>query len=229
MAMNTVFLLCAIIGGTILLLQFALTVLGIGGDHGHGDAGVDVGGHDFSGDFHHDAGHHDAGGHDSSAGDHSHSSDHTHDGAEHSTVWFFKVITFQTLVAAVAFFGFAGKAAQAAKLSDVAALLVAAAAGLGAMYGVYYLIRGLHKFNADGTVQIGRAVGQPGTVYIPIPGSNAGAGKVQMNLQNRVIEFQAMTAQDRLPCGAKVKVVSVIGPDTVEVERLIEVENKVHA
>jgi hypothetical protein len=50
-----------------------------------------------------------------------------------------------------------------------------------------------------------------------------------MNLQNRVIEFQAMTSQDRLPSGAKVKVIGVIGPDTVEVERLIEAENKVHA
>lgn len=226
--MDTLFLLCAIIGGTILLLQFGMTVLGIGGDHGDGsDAGVDVGNHDFSGEGHHDVGHDashsDAGGHESSSGD------HAHDGSEHSTVWFFKVITFQTLVAAVAFFGFAGKAAQAAKLSDVSALVLALAAGFGAMYGVYYLIRGLHKFNADGTVQIARAVGLPGTVYIPIPASNAGAGKIQMNLQNRVIEFQAMTAQDRLPSGAKVRVVGVIGPDTVEVERLIEAETKVHA
>ncbi|MCC7087264.1 MAG: hypothetical protein IT427_19855 [Pirellulales bacterium] len=225
--MDTIFLFCAIIGGTILLLQFAMTVLGIGGDHGHGDTGIDVGGHDFSGDLHHDLGGNDAGhevgGHDSPSGD------HMHDSAEHSTVWFFKIISFQTLVAAIAFFGLAGKAAQAAKLSNSSALVIALGAGLAAMYGVYHVIRGLHRFNADGTIQIGRSVGQPGTVYIPIPASHTGAGKIQMNLQNRVVEFQAMTAQDRLPCGAKVKVTGVIGPDTVEVESLIEVEKKIHA
>jgi hypothetical protein len=223
--METLFLLCAIIGGTVLVLQFAMTVLGIGGDHGDGgDAGVDVGSHDFSGDVH--GGHHDAGGHDGAAHD-SAAGDHAHD--QHSTVWFFKVITFQTLVAAVAFFGIAGKAAQSADLSDVTSLIIALGTGVAAMYGVYYMIRGLHKFNADGTVQIGRAIGQPATVYIPIPASNSGAGKVQMNLQNRIIEFQAMTHhQERLPSGAKVKVIGVIGPDTVEVERLIEAEMHNH-
>ncbi len=224
--MNTLFLLCAIIGGTILLLQFAMTVLGIGGDHGDtgGDAGIDVGSHDFSGDVHHDVGSHDVahGGHNTSGGD------HAHDSADHSTVWFFKVLTFQTVVAAVAFFGIAGKAAREANFSDTATLVIAFGAGIAAMYGVYYMIRGLHKFNADGTLQIGRAVGQRGTVYIPIPGSNSGSGKIQMNLQNRVVEFQAMTHQDRLPSGAKVKVISVIGPDTVEVERLLETEAHSH-
>jgi hypothetical protein len=94
---------------------------------------------------------------------------------------------------------------------------------------VYYLIRGLHTFNADGTVRVGRAVGLPGIDYLPIPGANAGAGKIHMNLQNRMVELQAMTAQERLPGGTKIKVVGVLGPDTVQVERLSEAEIPSHA
>ena len=45
-----------------------------------------------------------------------------------------------------------------------------------------------------------------------------------MKLQNRVVEFQATTSGERLPCGANVKVVGLVGPDTVAVERLIESE-----
>lgn len=222
--MDTLFLLCAIVGGTILLLQFAMMMLGLGGD---GADGSDVGGHgggDFAGD-----GGLDTGGHDPSF-DTGESFEAHHDHPhEHSTIWFFKVLTFQTFVAALAFFGLGGKIALSADIDPMPSVFIAIAAGIAAMYGVYYLMRGLHKFNADGTLQINRAVGLPGTVYVPIPGSNAGAGKIQMNLQNRIVEFQAMTRSDRLPSGAKIRVVGILGPDTVAVEPLIESETHSHA
>lgn len=42
--MNTVFLYCAVIGGTILVLQFLLLLFGVGGDTDHGGGhGADVG------------------------------------------------------------------------------------------------------------------------------------------------------------------------------------------
>ena len=74
--METVYLVCAVVGGTVLVCQFVMTLLGLGGDH---DAGGD---HDVA----HDAGHHEAG--------------HDHDSS-----WLVGVLTFRTLVAALAFFG----------------------------------------------------------------------------------------------------------------------------
>ena len=49
--MRHVFLVCAIIGGTLLLCQFLLSLLGIGEHHG------DAGGHDAHLDHGHDHGH----------------------------------------------------------------------------------------------------------------------------------------------------------------------------
>jgi hypothetical protein len=106
--------------------------------------------------------------------------------------------------------------------------MIAVGAGAAAMYGVYYLIRFLHKFNADGTVRLGRAVGHSGIVYLPVPAANAGTGKIHLNLQNRTVELQAMTSQERLPSGTKVTVIGLIGSDTVQVERLIEAEIPSH-
>jgi hypothetical protein len=242
--MNDVFLLCAIIGGTIMLLQFALTVLGLGAHHGHtGDLGSgDIGGGGF------DAGHHLGGtahaggsdhfaGHDQATATHSPSTTHhannqsgdaPDDHQSGGTLWLFKVITFQTIVAAIAFFGIAGKAALASNISATTALVIAIGAAFAAMHMVYYLARSLHRFNSDGTVQVRRAVGQAGTVYVPIPAANSGAGKIQMNLQNRTVELQAMTTAGRLPSGAKIRVVGLLGPDTVAVEPLIESEAPSH-
>jgi ABC-type Fe3+ transport system permease subunit len=96
-------------------------------------------------------------------------------------------------------------------------LAIALAAAAGALIGVAYLMRMLHRLKSDGTVRIDRAVGQSGTVYLAIPGGKAGVGKVTLNLQNRTVEYQALTPHQPLPTGSKVVVTAVLGPDTVEV------------
>lgn len=208
--MELIYLVCAIFGGAVLLLQFGLQLLGLTGDFLDSDQGGDLSG---------DGG--DAGG---DWGDVD--GDHAHDGG----IPLFKVISFQTIVAAFAFFGIAGKAAGANGVQPTWTLAIAIATGLTAMYVVYYMASLLHRFNADGTVRIKRALGQPGTVYIPIPGGNVGVGKVQMTVQGRIMEFEAVTDdEERLPSGERVRVIEVIGPDTVKVERLIHSETTTNA
>ncbi len=206
--MYLVFMVCAILGGTILVCQFVLTIIGMGD---HGDASLDVG----------DAG--DVGG----IGDVGHVGDVGHDvsvdghdaAGGHGSTWLFGVISFRTLVAASTFFGLAGLAAQSANLPLVAQLLIALVSGVAAMYGVHFLMRSLYKLSTDGTVRIDRAVGHTGTVYIPISANRKSAGKIQINLQNRLIEYEAITgAAEALPTGAKVVVVAVVGENTLEVE-----------
>ena len=42
-------------------------------------------------------------------------------------------------------------------------------------------------------------------------------GKVTLRLQNRTVEYQALTPHGALPTGSPVVVTAVLGPDTVEV------------
>jgi hypothetical protein len=197
-----VYLIALLVGGTVLLLQFLLGLLGMG-DHHDASSGSDfhdVGGHDMPG--------HDVGGHDA----------HAHDAGHDSYItWFASVLTFRTVVAAIAFFGVGGLSAIEAGLDPLLAGAVALAAGLGALLLVASLMRALGNLRSDGTVRIHRAVGQTGTVYLGIPANKAGAGKVTLNLQNRTVEYQAITRQQELPTGTKVKVVGVVSSDTVEV------------
>jgi hypothetical protein len=194
--METIFTACAIFGGTLLICQTIMTLIGLSGDHElAGDFDGDPGGAEFS----HDGG----------------SADPVEN--HHGSTWFFGIVTLRTLVAAIAFFGLTGMSALTNQIDPGPSLLIALLSGFGAMYGVHWLMRQLSRMHADGSVRIDRAVGMTGNVYLRVPGSRQGTGKIQLNLQNRTVELTAWTDQAELPTGATVVVTRVIGPDSVEV------------
>jgi hypothetical protein len=193
--LRDVYTICAVLGSTLMVCQFLLSLLGVGHHHEFGsdaEATHDFGGHD-----------HPAEGHDVD-----------HDA--HAS-WFVGVLTFRTLVAALLFFGLAGRAAEATDLDTATCLLVALCAGGAALFGVAWMMRTLYRLRADGTVRIDRAVGSSGTVYLTVPANNTGLGKVLLNVQNRTVEYQAVTPHQALPTGAPVKVLAIVNADTVEV------------
>jgi hypothetical protein len=182
--METVFQVCAALGGIILVCQLVATLVGFGGDHdGGGDAGHDT------------------------------SADHDHGGN-----WFVGILTVKTVTAAVAFFGLGGLTAIYYGAPEPAALGVAVGSAVAALYIVAVLMKSLHQLRAEGTVRMDRAVGQAGTVYLRVPAGRTGPGKVHLSLQNRTVEYQAVTAGAELATGTPVRVVAIVGPDTVEVE-----------
>ena len=233
--MAIVFVVCAAVGTTVLVLQFLMALVGLGGDalgidvpH---DLGHDLGGgdHDFGGadhdlapgDVHGDLAHDGAAaGH---AGGHG-SFQHSAGQAAHGSTWLFQVLSLRTIVAALAFFGLAGLAAQAAECGTFNTLLIAAAAGLGAMYAVYAMLRAMRSLRAEGTVRIHRAVGQQATVYLHIPAQQKGVGKIQINIQNRTMEYLATTSGNAIPSGTTVVVTKILGSDTVEVQAVAQQE-----
>jgi hypothetical protein len=184
--METLFLTCAGLGGTIVVCQFVATLFGFGGGHDvdHGDAG----GPDVHGDH-----------------DHGHGN------------WLFGALTFRSVTAAVLFFGLGGLTALHYGANTPSATGVALGGGVGALYAVAGLMRWMAGLKSDGTVRIDRAVGREGNVYLRVPGEKAGAGKVHLNLQNRTVEYLAVTTGPELPTGAAVRVVGVVATDTIEV------------
>ena len=148
--MVLLFTLCAALGGTVLVLQFLLGLIGLGG---HSDFGGDVG-HDFGGDFH-------AGGGDFHTGDvhaeTTHDSPHASDqDDQHEANWLFRMISVRAVRGGLGLFGLAGLAADAAEVPLPLTLLIALAAGLAAMYGVYWMMRGMQSLQAEGTVRLER-------------------------------------------------------------------------
>ncbi len=201
--MFTLFLFCAVLGGVVLVFQIGLTLLGADLDAGGADLPDDFG---SMGDVELHTGH--------DGGD-MHDSDATTD---------VRVISVRTLVAGVTFFGLGGLGAQSTGAGPLVVWVVALAAGAAAVYSIYWMFSTLYSLKSDGTVRIANAIGRHGTVYLRIPGNDAGVGKIQMNLQSRTAEYLATTAGETLPTGSRIVVVEILTPTTVRVEPILEPE-----
>jgi len=190
--MTTFYLVCALSGGIVVIIQFLFTLVGIG--HDGGDVGHDVA-------------------HDIHAGDH-----------DANASLFFGMLSVRALSAAVAFFGIGGLMASNSSYPAPAALMSALAAGAVAMVLVAWMMRLLHSLGSEGTVRVDQVLGATGTVYLNIPEHKSGMGKVTIMVQNRTMEYDALTANKALAQGTSVVVVDVLGSDTLEVEPVSAME-----
>jgi membrane protein implicated in regulation of membrane protease activity len=133
--------------------------------------------------------------------------------------WMWSMFSVRNITAALTFFGLTGMALRAQGASPMMQLSVAVLAGALAMYSVHWLMRAVLRMATDSTMQVQRAVGQVGAVYLPIPPAKTGSGKVHLSVQGRLEEFEAVTTwPDKLPAGATVVVIAVVGNETLQVE-----------
>jgi hypothetical protein len=145
------------------------------------------------------------------------------DGMDHGGEWFVGILSFRAVVAAITVFGLAGLSAGSCGLfTDITTLAIAVVSGGVMLYGVGTMLKTLYRMKSDGTVQIEQAIGNYGTVYLTVPSKKAGAGKVSIKVQERMMEYEAMTAGEELPSGTPVVVVDVISPGVVDVKRATE-------
>jgi hypothetical protein len=136
-----------------------------------------------------------------------------------------ELLSVRSMAAAAAVFGATGLALERFIPAFIAAM-PALIAGFGAAVLNAYLTRLMLRVQSDGSLRLADAIGATGTVYLPVPGSNAGAGIVQFALQGRTVELRAVTRESAaLPTGTPVLVVSVDpAGETVEVVSTSSIE-----
>lgn len=198
--MTSVYWFCAILGTTLVLLQFCATLFGLGGGDLDGDGVPDALDLDVETDG--------AGGGEAASG------------GDASGVPFLKALSIRTATAGAAFFGLGGLAGEALSLGKVATTGLAIVAGIAAIYGVYFLFRTLSRFGEDGSIRESTAVGATGTVYLRIPAKRSGRGKAVVSQQGRSMEYAAETDdENELATGTPIVVVKLIAPSTALVAR----------
>ena len=129
----------------------------------------------------------------------------------------FKVLSFRTLTAGIAFFGLGGLAGLTGKASPPVSVLIAIASGLAATYAVYYLYLSAARMKTDGSLSNETLVGSSGSVYVRIPPAKTGIGKVLICQQERTVEYEAITAGEELKTSTPIIVVGIVSSTTVEV------------
>lgn len=131
---------------------------------------------------------------------------------------FFGFLSFKALVAFVGIFGLTGLMLAESDMSTGMRALYATLAGFAAMVVVGYMMRALHSLGHSGTLKLTNALGRQGSVYLRIPGSGGGRGKITIEIQGRSVELAAVTDGDDIQTGALVQVVEVLGDETVKVQ-----------
>jgi hypothetical protein len=198
--MHNVYFYCALVGGTLLLIQIVLQIIGLGGegdlDHAGGDSDFHVDGAEP--DIHGDA----------------HVGDPAHGTAGNL---FFGILSFKALVSFTAIFGLTGLSLEDSGLSQLHETTIALLAGLVAMVAVAWMMRTLYRLGSSGTVVLDNALGHTATVYLRVPANGEGRGKVTVEIQKRSVELTAVTDGEEIATGRIVTIVEVLPNETVKV------------
>ena len=108
-----------------------------------------------------------------------------------------------------------------------AATLAATLVGSLILAGFLSLMRWLHSFKSDGTVNYKNAVGNVGSVYIPIPPNRKGMGQIQVEVQGRLAVINAVSdSEEKLENRTAVRVDSLVDSRTLLVKTLEEEASK---
>jgi hypothetical protein len=203
--MYIVYLVCATAGGTVLVLQFVLALLGIGGsESAELDPGADVSAADLA----------------SGAGSH-YDTDAGEGPSAHAAALAFKYLSLRTIVAFFAFFGLTGLLGLDSDWGSGPTIAASLAAGFSAFYLVGWIWRALFRLESSGNLDLRNAIGQPARVYLGIPSGSEGRGKIHIEVQGRTVELDAVSQGEApIPSGARVRVIEITGPDCVRVEAL---------
>lgn len=130
--------------------------------------------------------------------------------------------TIRNMIAFFTMFGWAGLTAYKSGLSNAWVIVIAVTSGVSMVALLVFLMNRASKLRQSGTLQMKNAVSQIGETYLRIPARRSGIGKIQVQVQGRLMELDAMTddAED-IATGRPIKVVSTLNERILIVTSLI--------
>lgn len=192
-----VFACIAIPATVMLIIQMILTLIGLGGD----DADADIGDTESDGGLEID------------------DADEAFDKGEGLGDGL-RVFTLRGLIAFFSVMGWVGTICCGTELGLALSILISVASGFTAMLVIALLMKWLFSLQYDGTEDIRDALGVSGTVYMRVPPSRTGKGKVSAIVQGKLCERDAVTDEETMiNYGEEITVVGISGEETLIVRR----------
>ncbi|MCH5162950.1 MAG: hypothetical protein J1G38_05625 [Clostridiales bacterium] len=100
------------------------------------------------------------------------------------------------------------------------AVLISIGGGFIAACGMAAALVGMEKLQDNGNLDPNNAVGKVGTVYLTIPAKRNGRGKINILIQERYAEYEAVTDSDEpIPTGASIQVIRHDGGNVLLVKK----------
>ncbi|WP_053955009.1 hypothetical protein [Inediibacterium massiliense] len=133
----------------------------------------------------------------------------------------FQVFTIKNFITFFSVFGWAGLTFSHAGLGQFTTIVLSTILGIFILFIVSSLFYFTTKLTDNGTMNMQRAKGVTGEVYIPIPPKRNGVGKVNVTFEGAFRELDAMTdEEDVVPTGTMIVVKDIIGNSILLVEKV---------
>jgi membrane protein implicated in regulation of membrane protease activity len=118
-------------------------------------------------------------------------------------------------------FGWTGASVLDAGGSLWLAIAAAIVVGLCVLLGFVSMMRWLQSLREEGNINYKNAIGQVGSVYVPIPPNREGLGQIEVKVQSRVSTVRAVSDHsERLENRVAVRVIELVDDRTLLVEKL---------
>lgn len=131
----------------------------------------------------------------------------------------FSLFSVRSIIAFFTFFGWTGVMMLNTGASVWAALAAAGISGSLAMVLVGYMMYKFSQFDESGTFNTNAALNNVGEVYLVIPASKTGYGKIHLKIKGALKEMDAVTDDTTaIPTGKKVKVIEVLDDNLLLVQ-----------
>jgi len=132
----------------------------------------------------------------------------------------FQLFTFRNFINFLLGFGWTIIAFNGAVGSKFLLVSLGVLAGAALVAMVMFIFYKLSRLVQSGTMNIRNAIGQVAEVYLTIPATRSGSGKVHVKIQGSLRELDAMTEGERLASGQKARVVGVLNDNLLLVSAL---------
>jgi len=132
----------------------------------------------------------------------------------------FQFLSLKNIVAFFTVFGWSGIGFTNAGLASWLVILLSFICGFLMMVLMASLFYFMSKLAESGTLKMKNAIGKLGEVYLMIPASRGGMGKVQLNVQGSLRTLDALTDDlEKIPTSSIIQVVDVIDDQILLVKK----------
>ncbi len=144
--------------------------------------------------------------------------DATGDGGNPADFASMRLFTVQGVVAFLCVFGWSGIICLGSGLHIALSIAISLVLGFAAMLGVAKIIQLSGRLAQNGNFNMKNAIGEIGSVYIPIPAQQKGTGKITISVGERFMEFDAVTDGEALSSNTRVRVTDILAENVLVVE-----------
>ena len=132
----------------------------------------------------------------------------------------FQFFTFKNLLGFLTLFGWVGLGCLDMGMSLLPTVGISTASGLVMMSIMATIFYFMSQLTDSGTLDLKNTIGKIGTVYLVVPPKRTASGKVNLDVQGRNIEMNAITdSEEEIPTGAIVSVIEVVSNSLLLIKR----------